>query len=335
MFSGWARGLLTAGAALGVALAGAPAVAQDAVDPIAALLETTPPPAPIPDPPAAPAAPAPVPPPAAEPSAAAPPPASPPPPAPGEAMPTAPDQSTDEEEAAPDTPQAAVATPPTPPAPPAAPATATPPPAPVPTTLRPSLSPPVTATQPAATPGPAPTATPSAPMPYVAPGPRPYTPYPVAPPAPPPPRPQSVRGEPVHIEETNRTPDAPPTPVDLGYEARLRSSFASAQGMQGPLDGRWALGTTGAGGDLYILQLVDTGYGSLEGVWRDVHRPGAIDGSGFLSDIQRVGPGLTFSFYPQSTGGRATAALSQGPDGRWTGELNDGGQKRAIVMRRN
>jgi hypothetical protein len=271
MAIGRARGRLIAGAVLVAWVLAGPASAQDASDPIGALLA----------PPAA---------------------GPPPPPTPAEAKPTAPDQSTDEEEAAPQTPTAAVATPPV------APAAPTPPPPPV-------------------------SATPSAPQPYVATTPRPYTPFPTQPPAPPPPRPQSTRGEPVHIEEADRTPDAPPTSIDLGYEARLRSSFASAQGMQGPLDGRWTLSAAGAG-DLYILQLVDTGYGPLEGAWRDVRRAGAIEGSGFLADIQRLGTGLSFRFDPRPGGATATATLSVGADGRWSGELDDGGQRRTVVMRR-
>jgi len=287
MAIGWARGLLAGAALVAWALA-APASAQDASDPIGALLAAPPSPA-------------------AQEAArtAPPPPGPPPPPTPAEATPTAPDQSTDEEEAAPPTPTAAVATPP----------------------VAPSASTPSAAA-----------ATPLAPQPYVAPqpyaAPRAYTPFPTQPPAPPPPRPRSTTGQPVHIEEADRTPDAPPTSVDLGYEARLRSSFASAQGMQGPLDGRWTLSAAGMG-DLYILQLVDTGYGPLEGAWRDVRRAGAIEGSGFLADIQRLGTGLSFRFDPRPGGATATATLSVGSDGRWSGELDDGDQRRAVVMRRN
>ena len=46
---------------------------------------------------------------------------------------------------------------------------------------------------------------------------------------------------PVMIDETDRSPDGPPTPLDLGYEARIRGSASSAQGLLGPLDGGWTV----------------------------------------------------------------------------------------------
>ncbi|HQT53981.1 MAG TPA: hypothetical protein PKX06_10945, partial [Phenylobacterium sp.] len=84
-----------------------------------------------------------------------------------------------------------------------------------------------------------------------------YTPPPYVAPAPRRPR----LTAPVHIDEIGKTPEAPPTAVDLSYEARMRSSFNSAQGLQGPLDGAWTLRAGGA--ELYDLQLVDSGSGNL------------------------------------------------------------------------
>lgn len=154
-----------------------------------------------------------------------------------------------------------------------------------------------------------------------------------APPAPPAEPPPTAEG-PVYLDQTGRTPEGPPTATDRNYEARLRASFASAQGLQGPLDGRWILSAAG-GGDLYALQLVDTGGGSLEGAWRDVRRTGAFEGSGFLSDIQRTGSTLTLRFQPAPRGPAASASLSPTADGRWTGDLEEGGRRSAVVMRRD
>lgn len=150
--------------------------------------------------------------------------------------------------------------------------------------------------------------------------------------APPPPA-SAPDAKPVYVDEVGRTPDGPPTLADRTYEARLRASFASAQGLQGPLDGRWTLSV--ADEDLYALQLVDKGGSNLEGAWRDVHRAGAVQGSGFLAEIARVGSSLTFRFQPNADGPALNASLAATQDGRWTGELTDGASRRTVVMRRD
>jgi hypothetical protein len=162
---------------------------------------------------------------------------------------------------------------------------------------------------------------PTAPIPYTA---SPYAPLPA--------RPQLT--EPVHIDEVGKTPDAPPRVQDLAYESRLRSSFASAQGFQGPLDGSWTLSTTGDG-DLYALELRDKARGEVEGAWRDLRRRGALGGSGFVDDIQRIGGGLTLRFTPGTGAPSAVATLQGGYGGLWTGELEEGGRRRAVTLRRN
>src|SRR5688572_24650435 len=80
---------------------------------------------------------------------------------------------------------------------------------------------------------------PAEPIPYTR---TPYAPIPYTPRIS---RPQLT--EPVHIDELDKTPDAPPRVQDLAYESRLRSSFASAQGFQGALDGSWTLAAAGEG----------------------------------------------------------------------------------------
>lgn len=145
------------------------------------------------------------------------------------------------------------------------------------------------------------------------------------------PRPQL--SEPVRLEETGKTPDAVPTPRDVAYDTRLRASFASAQGFQGPLDGGWTLMTTDGGGDLYALQLVDRA-DRLEGVWRDLRRKGSLNGSGLIDDIRRQGRELTLRFTPAPGATGAVATLRGGDDGRWMGELGEGDSRRPVVLRR-
>ncbi len=151
---------------------------------------------------------------------------------------------------------------------------------------------------------------------------------PPSPAAPPPPR----LTAPVHIEETGKTPDAPPSPRDIAYDNRLRASFASAQSFQGPLEGGWTLAAQGV--DLYALQLVDR-RDRLEGVWRDVRRKGALDASGLVDDIQKVGGDVTLRFTPRPGAPTSVAVLHGGGDGRWSGELTEGTERRPVVLRRN
>lgn len=156
-------------------------------------------------------------------------------------------------------------------------------------------------------------------------------PAPYAPPyVPPPPRPQIA--EPVHIDEVGKTPDAPPSPVDRNYEMRLRASSASAQGLQGPLDGAWTL--RASGNELYSLLLVDNGL-ALEGAWRDPRRRGATDSSGFLNDIQRTGAGISLNFYSAPGAGLTTVTLAPTADGSWTGEIDENGRRRNVTLRRH
>lgn len=200
---------------------------------------------------------------------------------------------------------------------------------------------------------PPPAPTPAPPAPTAAPvypyAPAPYTPAPASPPIerpavvslppaytpPPPPAPRRPRlTAPVTIDEYDKTPEAPLNAVELGYESRLRSSFASAQGMQGPMDGAWVL--RGRSGEtLYSFLLVDKGGGTLEGAWRDPRRRGTPEASGFLVDIQRVGSQVTASFYPRPGGGVATLMLNPGPGGEWSGDLLEGRDRTAVTLRRN
>lgn len=130
---------------------------------------------------------------------------------------------------------------------------------------------------------------------------------------------------PVRIEETGKAPDGPPGPADVAYDSRLRASMASAQGFQGPMDGGWTL--FAGDRELFVLQLIDRN-GAVEGAWRDLRRPGALDASGFIDGAERAGDELTLRF-----AGGAVAVL-HGADGRWTGELTEAGGKHAVTLRR-
>ncbi len=142
--------------------------------------------------------------------------------------------------------------------------------------------------------------------------------------------PRSQRDTPVGIDEVGKTPDAPLGVRDLAYDARIRSSFASAQSFQGPLDGGWTLADKF--GDRYALQIVDR-RDRLEAVWRDLRRPGSIEGSGLVDSIQRSGGDLTLRFSETQTPA-LTLTLRQEPDGRWNGKLMRGDETLPVTLRR-
>ena len=298
------RGLRLFAAAIAAASA---AAAQPADDPIGALLDTQPEAYPQP----APAA-------------------------PSEVVATAPDTQTSEPvpaeqlaipaQVAPPEAQPTAAAPPEPP--PAPIMASAPPPAPTPSPyvpLPPRPQPYAPAAPYASAPQPA--------QPYGSQSPQAQPPPPTAVAALPPPRITRRQGAaPVHIDELDASPEAPPTPSESNYEQRLRASFASAQGLQGPMDGGWILSAPGDG-DLYAFELVERSSGVLEGAWRDLRRPGAIGASGFIDDIQRYGGQVTLRF--SVNGEAALANLSAGMDGRWSGAMSAGPKTRQVILRRN
>ena len=152
-----------------------------------------------------------------------------------------------------------------------------------------------------------------------------------SPPVPLAPRPRPQLDAPVYINQTGKTPDAPPAVRDLAYDSRIRASFAAAEGFQGPLDGGWTL-VSADGKGLFALQLVDR-RDRLEGVWRDLRRKGAIDASGLVDDIQRQGSELSLRFAAEP-GKPATVATLHGAAEGWSGDLSEGGQSRRVTLRR-
>jgi hypothetical protein len=129
--------------------------------------------------------------------------------------------------------------------------------------------------------------------------------------------------EPVFIDEVGKSPDGPPTPADQAYDARLRSSAAMVRSFQGPMEGGWTL--SAGGRDVYALQLIDRG-GWVDGAWRDLRRPGARDASGFIEGVRPSGGSVTFHL---AAGAIAVLRASQG---RWTGQLTEGGRTEAVTL---
>lgn len=147
-------------------------------------------------------------------------------------------------------------------------------------------------------------------------------PDPIAPVAPRTVAPRPILTAPTFIQDTGKAPDGPGTPADEAYDARLRASASAQRGGYGPLEGGWTL--TAAGQPLYQLQLADRG-GFVEGAWRDLRRPGALDASGLIDDTPKAGAEVTLRF-----GG---AVLVLHPDaGRWAGQVTEAGRTEAATL---
>ena len=123
-------------------------------------------------------------------------------------------------------------------------------------------------------------------------------------------------------------------PMAEAYDLRIKGSILAAQGLQGPLDGGWAIngpdGTT-----LYALQIVDKvgGYDGLEGAWRDMRRTGAVGSTGLIDFVDRSSDGFLARFTPRP-GQLATLDLRPRGDGAWTGKLNENGVETLITAHR-
>jgi len=125
------------------------------------------------------------------------------------------------------------------------------------------------------------------------------------------------------------TPPTKANPSSAAYDARIRQSFAAAQAYSGPLEGGWTLAAKDEG-KIFDLRFVDRS-GKLEGVWRDLRRPGALGASGLVDEVERTGGKLTFRFSPMA-GVTDVAVLAAGPANTWTGELEENGRKRAVSL---
>jgi hypothetical protein len=53
-----------------------------------------------------------------------------------------------------------------------------------------------------------------------------------------------------------------------------------------------------------------------------------------VDDIQRTGQELRLRFASEVQGQAVVAVLHGGENGRWSGELTEGGRSRAVVLRR-
>jgi hypothetical protein len=106
--------------------------------------------------------------------------------------------------------------------------------------------------------------------------------------------------------------------------ARIASSAVAAQGLQGPLDGAWAL-TDSHGHTLFEFQLVDpaSGEGALQAAWRQGDTLG-------VAQIMRRGHRLSLTL--NDHGEPVRAVLHPVAASQWRGALVRGGQRLAVSL---
>lgn len=123
-----------------------------------------------------------------------------------------------------------------------------------------------------------------------------------------------------------------PTDDEAAYERSVRNNALAAQGGRGPLDGGWLV--SGADGtQLYALQLVDEGLGTLDGAWRTAGN-GPATRSGFFAFASRTPGTVSLRFVEKPGAPLTTLTLKADAFGRaWSGELERAGETRPVVMR--
>jgi hypothetical protein len=126
-----------------------------------------------------------------------------------------------------------------------------------------------------------------------------------------------------YLEQTGRAPDGPETQAEAAYDARLRESLVQALRLEGPLAGGWTL--EGPDGGLFALELSQRD-DEVEGAWRDLRRPAALNAWGFVERTTAGPATLTLNF-----GGR-TAVLRPAGAG-WQGELVEPERTLPVILR--
>ena len=140
---------------------------------------------------------------------------------------------------------------------------------------------------------------------------------------------------PIMVDQTGVTGGDPQSYSDIAYDSRIRESVAAAQGLQGPMDGRWTL-VDGAGKPLYVFMFVDPagGRGPLEAAWRDPRRVRGGDDLGVVDGLDRNGLSLTLTFAPHAGAAPTQVQLQGDPAGALSGQMSENGATVPVTLRR-
>jgi hypothetical protein len=125
-------------------------------------------------------------------------------------------------------------------------------------------------------------------------------------------------------------------------ESQIRANFQTAEAARGALDGRWGLARADGGPPIYVFQFSDSGGApdprattpmapQVEGSWRDMRRPDALNGSGITETIRRDAQGITIVFYEDD---QEQTFVLQPAGAAWTGDLMLAGVRTKVLMTR-
>lgn len=116
----------------------------------------------------------------------------------------------------------------------------------------------------------------------------------------------------------------PTAAEEVAYDRRLLEAVAAADSFRGPLDGGWTLSVGGEA--RYAFELADKD-GRIEGAWRDLRRPGALDASGLVDTAAHHHAHLTLRFDGK------VATLRPTKNG-WAGELTGASKREQVSLAR-
>jgi hypothetical protein len=162
--------------------------------------------------------------------------------------------------------------------------------------------------------------------------------------APPPPAPVTPAPAPSATEAAPPEPAPAQPPPPMGG-AEVVGGFRAAEAARGPLEGRWRL-RLGDGQPLYSFEISDSGGApdaraaapqapQIEGAWRDLRHPDALDASGVLVVVKRDLGQLVILFYEGQPPQSVTVTLEPVSPAAWSGELVAGDARIKVVMTRD
>jgi hypothetical protein len=140
---------------------------------------------------------------------------------------------------------------------------------------------------------------------------------------------------PVKVEQYHRSYEGPKDSVEAYYDAGVQGAFAAEQALHGALDGMWVV-SAADGAPLLSLVIADPGGpdARIGGAWRDLSPARGADATGLIDQMAREGEALVVRIRLREDAPALTLRLTPSADGRWRGQLMDGGKARPVVMDR-
>jgi hypothetical protein len=140
---------------------------------------------------------------------------------------------------------------------------------------------------------------------------------------------------PVKVEDYNRSYEGPQDADETSYEAGVKGAFEAEQALRGRLEGMWIV-SAADGAPLLSLVISDPGRPDTPpgGAWRDLSRAHDPDASGLIDQVMDNAGSVIVRIRLKADTPPETLRLTPSADGRWRGQLLDGGVPKPVVMDR-